>query len=75
MDHKQNEKIIQEQFTSILDKIQNYKTKWMQHVSRADDQRCPERTLQYQPRRKRNLGRPLKRLSDDIQLDTQTTKV
>jgi hypothetical protein len=38
MDHKQNEEIIQElQIATIINKIQNYKTKWIQHVSRMDD--------------------------------------
>jgi hypothetical protein len=40
MDHKQNEEIIQGlQVATITNKIQNYKTKWIQHVSRMDDQR------------------------------------
>jgi hypothetical protein len=44
----------------------------MQHVSRMDDQRYPKKMLQYQPRGKRRLGRPLKRLLDDIQLQAET---
>jgi hypothetical protein len=47
MDHKQNEEIIQElRVAPIINKIQNYKTKWMQHVSRMDDQRYPKKMLQ-----------------------------
>jgi hypothetical protein len=44
MDHKQNEEITQElQVAPIINKIQNYKTKWIQHVSITDDQRYPKR--------------------------------
>jgi hypothetical protein len=58
MDHKQNEEIIRElQVATIINKIQNYKTKWI-HVSRMDDQRYPKKMLQFQPRGKRRLGRP-----------------
>jgi hypothetical protein len=73
MDHKQNEEIIKElQVAPIINKIQNYKTKCIQHVSRMDDQRYPKKMLQYQPRGKRRLGRPLKLLLDDIQLEVET---
>jgi hypothetical protein len=59
MDHKENEEIIRElQAAPIIKKIQIYKTKWIQHVSRMDDQRYPKKMLQYQPRGKRRLGRP-----------------
>jgi hypothetical protein len=44
MDHKQNEEIIQElQAAPTINKIQNYKIKWIQHVSRMDDQRYPKK--------------------------------
>jgi hypothetical protein len=44
MDHKQNEEITQElQVAPIINKIQNYKTKWIQHVSRMDDRRYPKK--------------------------------
>jgi hypothetical protein len=44
MDHKQNEEIIRElQVAPIINKIQNYKTKWIQHVSRMGDQRYPKK--------------------------------
>jgi hypothetical protein len=73
MDHKKNEEMIQElQVAPIINKIQNYKTKWIHHVSRMDDQRYPKKMLQCQPREKRRLGRPLKRLLDDIQLEAET---
>jgi hypothetical protein len=74
VDHKQNREIIQElQVALIINKIQNDKTKWIQHVSRMDDQRYPKKKmLQYQPRGKRRLGRPLKLLLDDIQLQAKT---
>jgi hypothetical protein len=46
MDHKQNEEIIQElQAAPIINKIHNYKVKWMQHVSRMDDQRYPKKNV------------------------------
>jgi hypothetical protein len=56
----------------IINKIQNYKTKWIQNVSIMDDKRYPKKILQYEPRGKRRLGRPLKRLLDDIQLEAET---
>jgi hypothetical protein len=44
MDHKQNEEIIRElQVSPIINKTQNYKTKWIQHVSRMDDERYPKK--------------------------------
>jgi hypothetical protein len=60
------------QVAPIINKIQNYKTKWIQHVSKMDDHRYPKKMLQYQPIGKRRLGRLLKRLLDDIQLEAET---
>lgn len=54
-----------------LDKIKNWETKWIQRVSRLDNQKYPK-MLQYQPRGKRRLGSPLKWLLDYIQLEAET---
>jgi hypothetical protein len=48
----------------VLEKINNYKEKWIQHVHRMDRSRFPRAILNYQPSGKTNQGRPLKRLFD-----------
>jgi hypothetical protein len=39
---------------------------WKEHVDRMSSDRIPEMILKYQPKRKRNLGRPLKRWKDSV---------
>ena len=41
-----------------IEDIQNYQQKWNQHVLRIPENRLPRKSLQYQPQRKRELGRP-----------------
>jgi hypothetical protein len=48
----------------VLEKINNYKEKWIQHVHRIERSRLPRAIVNYRPSRKINLGRPLKRLLD-----------
>jgi hypothetical protein len=50
--------------TPILDKILEYKKKWIQHVNRMPRNRLPRVMKQYLPTGIRNQGRPLKRLLD-----------
>jgi hypothetical protein len=48
----------------VLEKVNNYKNKWIQHAHRTDRSRLPNASVKYQPPGKRNPGRPLKRLLD-----------
>ena len=50
--------------TPILDKIQEYKRSWIQHVNRMPRNRLPRVLKHYSPTGRRNHGRPLKRLLD-----------
>jgi hypothetical protein len=48
----------------VLEKINDYKEKWIQHVRRMERSRLARAILNYQPSGKINQGRPLKRLLD-----------
>ena len=50
--------------TPILDKLLEYKRKWIQHVNRMPRNRLPRVMKHYSPTGRRNHGRPLKRLLD-----------
>jgi len=64
-DCKTNAQIAKElKITSILDKLLEYKTSWIQHVNRMPRNRLPRVMKHYSPTGKRNHGRPLKRLLD-----------
>jgi len=45
----------------IQDVRTNYKQNWIIHLERMDNSRLPKHTLNYEPRRQRDLGRPRKR--------------
>jgi hypothetical protein len=61
-DHKRNEDILTElQILQITEFIFQYRKNWKEHVDRMSSDRIPKRTLKYQPKGKRNLGRPWKR--------------
>jgi hypothetical protein len=47
-----------------MEKINNYKNKWIQHVRRMDRAGLPRAILKYQPAGRRGHERPLKRLLD-----------
>jgi hypothetical protein len=62
-DPKTNTEIAKElNTTPVLDKIQDYKRNWIQHVNRKPLNRL-HRLIKNTPQ-KRNQGRPLKRLLD-----------
>jgi hypothetical protein len=64
-DHKRNQEIMKELKTNpVLEKINNYKEKCIQHVHRMERSTFPRAILNYQPSGKRHQGRPLKRLLD-----------
>ena len=63
-DYKTNTQITKElRITPILDKLLEYKRKWIQHVNRMP-RRLPRAMKHYSPTGRRNYGRPLKKLLD-----------
>jgi hypothetical protein len=66
-DHKINEDILTElQILQITEFIYQYKKNWKEHVDRMSSDRIQKMILKYQPKGKRNLGRPLKRWKDSV---------
>jgi hypothetical protein len=66
-DHKRNENILIElQMSQITEFIYQYRKNWKEHVDRMSSDRIPNMILKYQPKGKRNLGRPLKRGKDSV---------
>jgi hypothetical protein len=64
-DHKRNQDITEElKMQPVMEKINNYKNKWIQHVRRMDMAGLPHAVLKYQPSGRRDQGRPLKRILD-----------
>jgi hypothetical protein len=58
-DHKRKEDISTElQISQITDFIYQYRKNWKEHVDRMSSDRIPKMILKYQPKGKRNLGRP-----------------
>ena len=48
----------------VLEKIENYKTVWLEHVDRMASDRLHKILKSYKPIGKRRRGRPMKRLLD-----------
>jgi hypothetical protein len=46
--------------------IYQYRKNWKEHVDRMSSDRIPKMIIKYQPKGKRNLGRPLKRWMDSV---------
>jgi hypothetical protein len=64
-DYKTNIQIVTElKTTPILEKLLEYKRRWIQHVNRMPRNRLPRVMKHYSPTGRRNHGRPLKRLLD-----------
>jgi hypothetical protein len=64
-DHKINEDILTElQISQIAEFIRQYRKNWKERVDRMSSDRIPKMVLKYQPKGKRELGRPLKRWKD-----------
>ena len=62
-DYKTNKQITKELIiTPILDKLLEYKRKWIQRVNRMPRNKLPRVMKQYSATGRRNYGRPLKRL-------------
>ena len=58
---------------NIVKEIKQYQEKWLQHVQRMDTNRLPKQALQYNPKGRRNIGRPRKRWRDQLHLEDQQT--
>jgi hypothetical protein len=73
LDHKKNEDILQEfNTTPVLEKITKYRHNWVKHVYRMNNSRFQKVLMEYHPRGRRRPGRPLKRLLDGVQIETET---
>jgi hypothetical protein len=66
-DHKRNDDILTElQISQITEFIYQYRKNWKELVDRMSSDRIQKMILKYQPKRKRNLGRPLKRWKNSV---------
>ena len=53
--------------------IKQYQQKWLQHERRMDTNRLPKQGLRYNPKGRRNIGRPRKKWKDQLYLEDQGT--
>ena len=66
-DHKTNDYILRElQITGILDKIDEYRRNWFQHLQRTPQNRTPLKSYYYRPQGRRTIGRPKKRWREQL---------
>ena len=68
-DHKTNNSIRKElRITSILDKIDEYRKKWLLHVhiQRMPQNRIPLKSYNYRMQGRRSIGRPKKRWREQL---------
>jgi hypothetical protein len=57
-----NEDILRELLMSQITEFKyQYRKNWKEHVDRMSSDRIPKMILKYQPKGKRNLGRPMER--------------
>ena len=67
LDYKTNQEIREQlKVTGILDKLQQYRREWHQHLLRMDQHRIPRKMYNYQPQGNRSIGRPMKRWLDQL---------
>ena len=65
LDDKRNDKVSEELKAEPADeKLRRYKSNWLRHVTRMDNNRMLKIMLNYRPNGQIQLGRPLKRLLD-----------
>jgi hypothetical protein len=50
----------------MVQQVQNYQFKWMQHVLRMPDNHLPRKLLKYKPHGRRDFGRPHRRWTDQF---------
>ena len=66
-DHKANDYIRRElQITGILDKIDEYRRNWFQHLQRMPQNRILFKSYYYRPQGRRTIGRPKKRWREQL---------
>ena len=66
-DHKTNDYIRRElQITGILDKIDEYRRNWFQHLQGMPQNRIPLKSYCYRPQGRRTIGRPKKRWREQL---------
>jgi len=66
-DHKTNDYIRHElQITSILDKLDEYRRNWFQHLQRMPQNQIPLKSYYYRPQGRRTTGRPKKRWREQL---------
>jgi hypothetical protein len=66
-DHKTNDPIRRElQADCLLDKIDEYRRKWLLQLQRMPQNRIPLKSYQCSPQEKRTIGRPKKRWRDQV---------
>jgi hypothetical protein len=64
-DHKRNEKMFEEVRVEPVDeKLRRYKSYWLAHVTRMNNNRILKIMLNYRPNERRRFGRTLTRLLD-----------
>jgi hypothetical protein len=54
---------------NILEDIISYQKNWIDHLKRMDRNRIPKLASQYQPRGRRDIGRPRRRRRDQEHLE------
>ena len=65
-DEERNAEILEDlQVEPVDEKLRRYKSNWLRHATRINNNRMTSIMLKYRPNRRRRLGRPLKRLLDD----------
>ena len=70
LDKEKNQSITQKTGAqNMVKEIKQYQKKWLQHVQRLDTNIIPNQALQYQPKGRRNIGRPRKRWRDQLHLE------
>jgi len=66
-DHKTNDYIRREvRITGTLDKIDEYRRKWLSHLQRMPQNLIPLKSYHYRPQGRRTIGRPKKRWREQM---------
>ena len=65
-DHKNDYTRRDLQITGILDKIDEYRRNWFQHLQRMPQNRIPLKSHHYRPQGRRTIGRPKKRCRQQL---------
>ena len=66
-DHKTNDYIRRElRITDILDRMDEYRRNWFQHLQRMPQNRIPLKSYYYRPQGRKTIGRPKKRWREQL---------